>query len=372
MRRALAFFFLGVLLVGAGVARAELLYQGEQTLWQDTVWQGRVVVDGILTVAPEARLEIRPGTRILLRFNDSNGDGLGESEIFVQGQILALGSRQKPILFASDRPETRPGLWGAINVMGSDRGNRLSYCVIEGATIGFHAHFGRAEVDHCVFRGNLRGLMFQDSTVTLAFSRLEGNRSGMQFRDATVFLRDIIVRQGFWGIRATYSQVDMLGILVADNRVNGISLRDSTLTARNCLIRGNRSGVYVQGGQVELSDNLVLDNSEHGILLEQTEARVLRNRISGNGRSGVRWIDASGVLADNDLTGNAEYALVNDGVSDLALGGNWWGTTDDQAVHRLVRDHEDRADRGRVTFSHPLDDNPVAVGARRWRTPVTP
>ena len=49
-----------------------LVYRGETTLWSDTVWQGEVLVDGILTVAPGTTLEIRPGTTIRFTFFDSN------------------------------------------------------------------------------------------------------------------------------------------------------------------------------------------------------------------------------------------------------------------------------------------------------------
>ncbi|GAB4166855.1 MAG: hypothetical protein Kow00100_06070 [Geothermobacteraceae bacterium] len=357
------------LLAWSEFASAAVVYQGEQTLWQDTVWQGEVVIDGILTVAPEARLEIRPGTRVLFRFVDSNNDGLGESDLFVQGRLLALGTADAPIHFASELPDQRPGLWGAVNVMGSDQSNRLQYCLIEGASIAFHSHFGRAELDHCLFRANLRALMFQDSTVTLAFSRIENNRNGLQFRDATVLLRNSIVRDGFWAVRGTYSQVEMVGCLVENNRVNGVNLRDSTLTARGNMIRGNRSGFYVQGGQAELTGNHILDNSEHGTLLEQAQVQVHRNRLRGNGRSAVRWIDSTGDLAENDLAGNGEYALINDGGTDLVVGANWWGGSDPDLTRRLVRDQADRAGRGAVTFAAPLHHAPDTGS---WRLPRTP
>ena len=55
-----------------------LVYRGEQTLWQDTVWDGEVLIDGILTVAPGVTLEIRPGSTVRFTRNDSNGDDIGE------------------------------------------------------------------------------------------------------------------------------------------------------------------------------------------------------------------------------------------------------------------------------------------------------
>ena len=47
-----------LLLPGLGLAR--LHYQGETSLYEDTVWSGEVLIDGILTVAMGTMLEIRP------------------------------------------------------------------------------------------------------------------------------------------------------------------------------------------------------------------------------------------------------------------------------------------------------------------------
>ena len=60
----LAFCLILLSLVSALPADATLVYQGEQTLYNDTVWSGDILVDGILTVATGATLEIRPGTQV--------------------------------------------------------------------------------------------------------------------------------------------------------------------------------------------------------------------------------------------------------------------------------------------------------------------
>ncbi|TYO99620.1 parallel beta helix pectate lyase-like protein [Geothermobacter ehrlichii] len=343
--------------------RAETVYRGEQTLWQDTVWQGEVLIDGILTVAPEVRLEIRPGTTVRFTFYDSNGDGIGEHEMFVQGRIVALGSAERPIRFTAAGDNLFPGAWGAVNMMGSDAENLFRHCVVEYGAMGFHSHFGRARIDHSLFRRNLRGLMFQDSTVNLLDCRIEDNFNGLQFRDSTVVLRSCVVTGGNWAVRCVYSTLEMVGCRIENNRVNGVNLRDSTLTARGNLIRGNRSGIYVQGGEAELTGNLVSDNLEHGTLFENAIVMVKKNRIIRNGRAGVRWIDARGELSGNDLSGNLEYAFVNDGRQDARLGSNWWGTADPARIAELIRDRRERDDVGAVIFAPPLTAPPAIEAA---------
>ncbi len=350
-------------------AQAATVYRGEQTLWQDTVWQGDVLIDGILTVAAGVRLEIRPGTTVRFTFYDSNGDGIGEHEMFVQGRIVALGSAERPIRFTVAGDRAFPGAWGAVNMMGSEEENLFRYCVVEYGTMGFHSHFGRARIENSLFRRNLRGLMFQDSTVNLFGCRIEDNFNGLQFRDSTVVLRSCVVSGGNWAVRCVYSTLEMVGCRVENNRINGVNLRDSTLTARGNLIHGNRSGIYVQGGEAELTGNVVSDNLEHGTLFENATLMVTKNRIVRNGRAGVRWIDARGELSGNDLSGNLEYAFINDGRQDARLGRNWWGTAEPAGIAEQIRDRSDRDDVGTVLLAPPLTE-PPAVEAATGRLPA--
>src|SRR5512137_44983 len=126
MKRGLLFLLMMLAALPARAAEP-LRYQGEQTLWQDTVWDGEVVVDGILTVAPGVTLEIRPGSTVRFTRFDSNGDGIGEHELFCQGTLRAVGSLDRPIRFTSAETSPRRGDWGAINMMTSETDNLLEH-----------------------------------------------------------------------------------------------------------------------------------------------------------------------------------------------------------------------------------------------------
>ena len=163
MRRVVYILVGCMLLLGLPLTvEAEVLtYRGEQTLFTDTVWDGEILIDGILTVAPGVTLEIRPGSHILFTRFDSNGDGVGEHELFSQGTVLAIGTEQQPILFSSAESAPRRGDWGALNMMVSEQNNRLAHCRIEYGYRGFHAHFSKASISAVEFRHNLRGAQFQ-------------------------------------------------------------------------------------------------------------------------------------------------------------------------------------------------------------------
>ncbi|AMV72408.1 hypothetical protein JCM30471_09250 [Desulfuromonas carbonis] len=337
---------------------AELVYHGEQTLLSDTVWDGTVLVDGILTVPVGVTLEIRPGSVVRFTRNDSNGDQIGEHEIFVQGTFLALGNAAAPILFTSAEAQPQAGDWGAINMMASEQDNRLDHCIVEYAYRGFHAHFARGHLSDSEFRYNTRGAQFQESTVTIERCRFVDNLNGLQFRDSTVELHDTRIAGNYWGLRCVYSLLTMSGCRIERNRINGANLRDSTLFAEHNCLTGNRKGLYLQRSKGRIRSNLIADNSEHGTLLEDSACDFIGNRLTGNGRAGLRIVNSGVTLANNDFSGNGEYALINDGTTEVFAVGNWWGTTDPVRLETLVRDGADRPGLGRVTLSPALPAAP--------------
>ena len=107
-------------------------------------------------------------------------------------------------------------------------------------------------------------------------------------------------------------------------------------------------------------------NSEHGIFLEDGNADIHRNRIAGNGRAGVRWMNAAGRLQHNAVIDNGEYALINDGRGMVDAAGNWWGDADPAAIAVAIRDVSDRQGAGTVNADCPL------LQPLSWVPPVTP
>lgn len=348
-----------LLTAAASVAAEPLTYRGEETLYQDTVWAGEVLVDGILTVAAGTTLEIRPGTTVRFTRLDSNGDGIGEHEIFIQGVLLALGTASAPIRFTSAAAAPVPGDWGALNMMASEADNRLEHCVVEYAYRGFHAHFARTRLENSEFSRNVRGLQFQESTVAIEGCRVVDNLNGIQFRDSAVQLVDSLVADNYWGVRGVYSDVRLAGCRIERNLVNGVNLRDSSLQASGNRVAANRKGLYLQRSRGVVAGSDLLDNSEHGILLEESDCRVEGNRIAGNGRAGVKWVNSSGRLAGNDLADNGEYALVNDGAAPVDARGNWWGSGETSLIAAAVRDGADRGGAGPVDAGEPLVAAPL-------------
>jgi hypothetical protein len=73
----------------------------DEVLMGDVIWQGRILIRGRVRVPVESRLIIMPGTIVEFARNDTNGDGIGENGLMMQGVLIAKGTPQKPILFRS-------------------------------------------------------------------------------------------------------------------------------------------------------------------------------------------------------------------------------------------------------------------------------
>jgi len=349
-----------VALFGATTAlAAEQVYRGEQTLWQDTVWSGEVLVDGIVTVAPQVTLEVRPGTTVRFTRFDSNGDGIGEHELLAQGRLLIEGTPAEPVLFTSAEYQPRRGDWGALNIMVSDGpASRLEHVTVEYGYRGFHAHFSNAEIFSSTFRNNLRGVQFQESTMKLHDCRIEDNLNGIQFRDSKVELVGNWIHGNYWGLRCVYSDVLLVDNIVSDNLVNGLNLRDSQVVMENNRVLANRRGIYLQRSQGQVSGNLVEYSSEHGLYLEESQVEVTGNAIRHNGRSGVKWIESEGLLRGNDLSDNGTYALYNEGTSDVDARYNWWGGQLLQGADPRIFDGRSREGLGMVDWAESLPAEP--------------
>jgi parallel beta-helix repeat protein len=330
------------------------IYRGEQTLFVDTVWSGDILIDGILTVAAGTTLEIRPGSRVRFTRFDSNGDDIGEHEIFSQGTLRVLGTEEEPVLFTSAEEAPRPGDWGAINMMVSEEENLLQHSIVEYGYRGFHAHFSRARLQNSIFRKNMRGAQFQESQVVIDSCRFLDNNNGVQFRDSKVVLHGSSISGSQWGLRCVYSELEMTANVIENNLVNGVNIRDGKINARGNRIVNNRRGLYLQRSEGRVVGNDLSGNSEHGIFLEDSNSEVVDNRLAENGRAGVRWLNSKGRLARNIIADNGVYGLINDGTTAVVARNNWWGTANSADIVAAIRDGRDRPGLGLVDSRHAL------------------
>lgn len=362
----------------------------------DTIWQGRVEVAGLIRVPEGSRLIILPGTIVEFLKKDTNGDGIGENGLLIQGRLIAKGTPEKPILFRSAERIKAAGDWDSINIMNSTGAeNLIENCRIEHAYRGLHFHFSHVGLYNSLLANNYRGIQFQESLVVLRGNHLHGNRSGVQGRDSDVTLNDNVISANILGANFFRTNLTARRNRIVANAKEGMRIREGVSSLQENHISGNRFGLMVADmfygdysrnsisnnleigisvknvDNVEVAGNFVASNGFNGLNIQESRAAIKGNQISDNGERGIGIQSFDGEITGNNFLKNRLYAIDLEGPQDVVASGNWWGG-DDPA--RAVFDKRSDAARGRVVqdnaglqpfrFAWPL---PTVPGDATWR-----
>lgn len=148
----------------------------------DETWSGEVRIRGSVVVRKGATLTILPGTVVRFERIDVDGDGIGDSELYVEGELVAKGTADRPILFTSAERDPAPRDWKYLFINLSRRAV-LEHCVSEYAFSGVQIHFSRASVSRCAFRRNVDGLRFSTAEGEFTRNVMTGNVYGVRYEE---------------------------------------------------------------------------------------------------------------------------------------------------------------------------------------------
>ena len=340
--------------------KPDRVFEGESFIGSDQSWEGNVLIDGTVMVAPGTLLTIRPGTSVFFAWRDSDGNGIGESELFVQGRIVAIGEADKPILFASADGEG-PGRWGAVNIMGSDvEENIFRYILVKDSYRGLHSHFSSFRVENSTFQGNYRGLQFQESKAFISSARIVGNTSGLRFRDSIVVIEHARVLNNGTGLQTLRSRLSVTSSLFSDNVLAGLHLRETEGDVSSNRITSNSPGMRASGGRLRVENNIFSGNSYGGLQVRGSEAIFTKNRIVGNIGNGFFSDSPSITMRENIFFGNLRFAVENNSPSAVDAVGNYWGSGAASLEDRIYDGADDPA-VGPVLTDPPLKDPPPGL-----------
>ncbi len=219
---------LGVLLLGgcaacppsapdAATGRAALPVRG---IRQNETWRGEIRIRGSVVVQKGATLTILPGTTVRFEKIDVDGDGIGDSELYVEGELVAEGTHDRPILFTSAGKDPAPRDWKYLFINLSRRAV-LSHCVSEYAFSGVQIHFSRASVSDCTFRRCVDGLRFSTAEGTFAGNRMTGNVYGVRYEERGS--NAVLARNEITGNKVgIFCVMESPGrIVIRENRIHG-------------------------------------------------------------------------------------------------------------------------------------------------------
>ncbi len=294
---------------------------GDSFVDRDRTLAGDVIVDGVVRVAPGVTLTIAPGCRLFFAFRDTDGDGIGEAGIFLQGNLSARGTAEKPIGFYPLGSRGR-GRWDSINFMASDRGeNVLAHVAIEGAYRGLHAHFSRLRGEDVRIARCVRGVQFQESDVALSGLSVEDSGSAMRCRDSNVVLDRLRVRDTASGANFLRSAVRLVAPDVDRPGLYGFRFRESRVEVVEGAVRGGLVGASVQGGTALLTRFRAAATGVAGFSVLDGDVRMVRFVSEGGILDALSATAGHVVLDGGALSGYGRYAVKLGGPASVTLRG---------------------------------------------------
>ena len=301
---------------GAGARRI-----GDTFLDADRTLQGDVIVEGILRVAPGVTLTILPGTRLFFTFRDTDGDGIGENGIFLQGNLHAKGTASLPIGFYPAEG-SGPGRWDSINFMASDRGeNILEHVEIAGAYRGLHAHFSRLTGKDVRISRCSRGVQFQESEVTLSGLSVSASSSAMRCRDSNVRIDGFRVDGTVSGANFFRSRVALRDVSIDRSGWYGFRFRESRVAWEGGEVARALVGLSVQEGQVN-ADAVRVDRAGlAAVAVQEGDVTLIECRLDGSSLDGLAATRGSVVVSGGEIRGFRRHAVKLSGPATVTLRG---------------------------------------------------
>jgi hypothetical protein len=313
-------------------------------LTEDTVWRGEVLIEGALTVAPQATLTIEPGTVVRFR-----SQGLQPPLLVVQGRIVATGTKDAPILFSSNFSAPAANDWQGVMLLGSEKKNLLERCQIEGAQTGLEALFSSVTLKDVQVVHAVTGMRFQDTLVTMEGGGAADCDTGLSFQQSEATLRNLNIERNSRGISAKGSSLHLVETLIIGNRT-GFQADSCRVKVQGGSVQGNGSGVTLTGCEGSVIGAHLMKNREYGLSLATSRIRVNANQITSNGHNGLVVYDGAAAAWDNAIYDNAGYDLYNAGTEEFRAPGNWWGASTPKVF--------ENGGQGRVQYAPMLDAQP--------------
>jgi len=306
----------GLMTVGVQNASAVTFVEGHVTV--DTTWtvaDAPYVVSNDIYVDDGATLTIEPGVEI--RFG-------GAFNIFVDGNLSAIGTSDDEIIFTSNKLTPAPGDWNTIDFDGTGfRGAEytslhMKHCLVEYAEHGVTLDsWGRGDVISCDFVNN--------------------SESGVHVMDnSNVLIKGNVLKFSKYGIKGDYVSGYISGCSIVNNKIvnntqygvyvyNPYKWSDSDkITISNNTISYNAGdGVYVYANRnvydISISNNTISYNAGDGVCVYADEdaynITISNNAISSNDGHSVYVHSTWGYSVYNiTISNNAISSNAGDGV----------------------------------------------------------
>ena len=260
---------------------------------ENVTWDSDMLITGDVWIDDLATLSIQPGVTVYFVRVDSNQDGIGDTDFFVNGQLVTNG-----VTFTSYEASPQNTDWGGIDYLtASDGQNSTLY-----NTQIFYAHEGLLIDGHFMTLNNLEiagsnqyGLHIQNSSSTTSLTNVN------------------LVDNGTYGMEIVNGDVSINGGLIFGNSSYGLKAHSGANLDINGLISSSNGsyGLWLTGGNSNTTINTVqsVSNAGYGLLIENKDNATISNSAFSNNSAEGGYIEES----SNNISFN--YCNIEDNVN---------------------------------------------------------
>jgi hypothetical protein len=224
----------------------------EQTkLKKDTELSGTVYVKERLSVPKGVTLTIMPGT--IIRFENPGlcDDGNVDHSIMVEGDIIAAGTREKPIIFTSVSNKEMSA-FGEIYITESQN-SLIENCRFRYSHWALHIHDSDITVKGCEFKDSFGGIRFKGDKITITGNEFINNDTSLRFWQAN----PKITKNKFKDVNtAIFIREKAKDPLIAENTFKGVK------------------DYFIKLGELQQKDITVLDNDFGTVSTNEIDEKI--------------------------------------------------------------------------------------------------
>lgn len=325
------------------------------TLTEDVVWSGKILVRGGLTIAPQATLSISPGTVVSFV---PDQDGTLAGSLLVQGRITVAGSADRPVVFKAATADVVPGSWRGIIVLGSDKRNVLEHCRIEGASVGLDAVYSTVSLSNTSFVACGTGARLQNSLLQARYGSVSGCAVGYLLVDSDSDIRGITCTGNTVALSVVRGSLSLKDSSLTANGGRALEAREVRLMISGTTVAKNSVGLVLADSEGSVEACGIIENREYGLKLLKSRMKIHGNRIYMNTGVGIMTDTGGSVAWGNTIALNGLHDVFNAGTEEFRAMGNWWGAAE-SGRNKRIHDRSFDPSRGPVLTEPALSAPPA-------------
>ncbi len=147
---------------------------------KNTEWSGEIFIKGVVVIKKDVELKIHQGTIIKFVKIDLNNDNVGDSELIIEGRLIAQGTKDKPIIFTS--AEKTPAIkdWTYVYIE-RNQNFIVENCCFSYAFTGLQIHYSNGIIKNNLFENNFEGLRYSTVNISIQNNTFKNNNYGIRF-----------------------------------------------------------------------------------------------------------------------------------------------------------------------------------------------